>query len=91
MNRKVHSFIAQIRFPKERITAVASCLETRGSHPLTFKGLFESMLVWFGDQKIQVETNNEQAKKNSQSCETLLFKIMTEIYDCFLPGRKKHN
>lgn len=76
---------------RRKESLVASCLETVGSHILKFKGLFKSMVVCFGDQKIQVEANKEQAKKNSQSCETLLFKIMTEIYDCFLPGRKKHN
>lgn len=56
-------------------------------HSLKLKeGLFESMgvLVWWL-KKIQVEANKEQGKKNSQSCETMVLKIMTEIYDCFLP------
>lgn len=30
-------------------------------------------------------------KKDFQSCETLLLKIMTETYDCFLPGRKEQS
>lgn len=94
MGRKVHSSTAQIRFLNERITTVVSFIKTMGSHPLKFKGLFKNTVVSVcrgdeeGDQQIQVEANKEQAKKNSQSCETLLLKIMTEIYDCFLPRQK---
>lgn len=84
--------MAQIRFPKERITMVACCIETMKSQPPESKGLFKNMafsVCWgVGGQKLHVEANKEQAQKNSQSCETLLLKIMTEIYDCFLYRQK---
>lgn len=69
---------------------VASCLEIKGSQPLTFtRGLSKCIAVFgLGEPKLQVEANKEQVKKNSQNCETLLLKIMTKIYDRFLPQQK---
>ena len=66
---------------------VASCLEIKGHKSLKLiGGLFKSMAVFSsGDSKIQLEANKEQVKKNSPNCETLLLKIVTKIYDCFLP------
>lgn len=60
-----------------------------GDHiPWKFRKCLKVWWFWFGGSKIQTEADKEQAKKNSQSCETLLLKIMTEIYDCFLPQQK---
>lgn len=39
-------------------------------------------------QKFKSKVNKEKVKKNSPNCELLLTQIMTEIYDCFLPGQK---
>ena len=69
---------------------VASCLEIKGSQPLkSIGGLFKCIAVFgLGEPKIQVEANKEEEKNNSPNCETLLLKIMTKIYDCFLPQQK---
>lgn len=69
---------------------VASCLEIKGSQPLKFTRGLSKCIAVFGleEPKLQVEANKEQVKKNSQNCETLLLKIMTKIYDRFLPQQK---
>lgn len=91
-NRKVHWFPAQNQFPqgKNHYGCILPCLEIQGSQPLKFEGgLLKSLAVWgLGDPEIQVEAHKERVTQNSQSRETLLLKIMTEIYDCFLPRQK---
>lgn len=70
----------------------ATCIETMGSQPPKCKGLFKNtaVSVWAagGNQKIHIKANKEQAQKMSKAVKPLLLKIMTEIYDRFLPRQK---
>lgn len=91
MKRKVHVFTKSDSQRQESLW-LHPALKPWGPSPPNVKDCLKIRQFRFGggggNQKIQVKTNKEQAQKISKAVKPLLLKIMTEIYDCFLPRQK---